>query len=267
MASVPPVSVPSPPEKILDRLRKLIEHQRSAHAIGNVAEAEAFAAKAQEILLRHKLNMTDIEFAQQEKDEPPAKHVIHGDRDLGTTRRERDAGWVQILLGAVAQANFCKMIRMAPPNRRLYGRVPGYFVLVGRKSDCDAAKALFGYLYESCVTAARNEAASVDFTESFFDFETRGTFIGAFKAGFADAIWHRLETKRSELKAAASEQALVRIDQMERRVEDKVRELFPKLGEPQARRWPANADGYLAGQKYGSAIGINAAKRLKGERA
>jgi len=37
-------------EKIIDRLRKLIRHERSAREIGNVAEAAAFAATIQALL-------------------------------------------------------------------------------------------------------------------------------------------------------------------------------------------------------------------------
>lgn len=252
----------SPTEKVLDTLRKLIEHSRSAHSIGNVAEAEAFAAKAAELLLRHKLNMTDVEFAQAEQDEPPIKEVLKH-ADLGTTHADGDATWTGVLLRAVAEANFCRSIRM--PGYRALG-LHAYDVLVGRKSDCESAKALFGYLCESCVDAARNAAthqrwrATVDVTEHF---GTRRTFISGFKVGFAQAIYRRLERKRAELKAGASEQALVRIDQMERRVEEKVRELYPEAREG-PRRLTADQDGYLAGERYGSTVGINSTKRLKG---
>jgi hypothetical protein len=46
--------------KILDKLRKLINHERSARAIGNLAEAKAFAEKIQELLDHHNLSHADI---------------------------------------------------------------------------------------------------------------------------------------------------------------------------------------------------------------
>ena len=52
-------------ENVIDKLRKIMAHAASAREIGNLAEAEAFAAKAQELLLRHKLDMTEVEFAAE----------------------------------------------------------------------------------------------------------------------------------------------------------------------------------------------------------
>lgn len=43
-------------EKILEKLRKLQAHADSAAEIGNEAEAEAFAAKVQELLTAYKIS-------------------------------------------------------------------------------------------------------------------------------------------------------------------------------------------------------------------
>ncbi len=129
---------------------------------------------------------------------------------------------------------------------------------MGRKSDCEAAKLLFVYLYESCVESARS-AGSAPWRP-----QTRRAFVSAFKVGFAHAICDRLETKRAELKAAATEHALVRIDQMERRVEEKFKELFPGARSLNNGPRAVNAEGYWAGKRYGTSIGINSTKRLKG---
>jgi hypothetical protein len=45
---------------IIETLRKLIEHEKSANMIGSFAEAEAFAAKFQELMLTHNLTMADL---------------------------------------------------------------------------------------------------------------------------------------------------------------------------------------------------------------
>jgi hypothetical protein len=49
-------------EKILDKLGKIKAHMESAQEIGNEAEAQAFAAMLQSLLLKHKLEMTDIQY-------------------------------------------------------------------------------------------------------------------------------------------------------------------------------------------------------------
>jgi Protein of unknown function (DUF2786) len=45
---------------IIETLRKLIEHEKSANAIGNFAEAEAFAEKFQKLMQAHNLTMADL---------------------------------------------------------------------------------------------------------------------------------------------------------------------------------------------------------------
>jgi hypothetical protein len=45
---------------VIDTLRKLIAHQKSAEQIGNTEEASAFAQKVQELLVKHQLEAADI---------------------------------------------------------------------------------------------------------------------------------------------------------------------------------------------------------------
>src|SRR5216683_5217426 len=94
-------------ESILSTLAKLISHEKSARSIGSVDEAEAFAAKIQALMFKHKLEMTDIEF-EQEQNEPVLSERLEEEDVIGvrreSTRRQR---WVDILVRAVARANFC----------------------------------------------------------------------------------------------------------------------------------------------------------------
>ncbi len=45
---------------IIETLRKLIEHEESANALGYFAEAEAFAEKFQKLMQAHNLTMADL---------------------------------------------------------------------------------------------------------------------------------------------------------------------------------------------------------------
>jgi hypothetical protein len=56
--------------QLIDRLQKLIAHERSSRDIGNTAEAEAFAVKIQTMLTQHKLTMSDVEFEAQDATDP-----------------------------------------------------------------------------------------------------------------------------------------------------------------------------------------------------
>jgi hypothetical protein len=88
----------------VDRLRKLIAMEGSARAIGNQAEAEAFAAKIAEQLTRHRLERSDVE-AQAEVAEPIGQTKADA-AEAGWTKQAHNAGaiaWmVQIAQGCAA---------------------------------------------------------------------------------------------------------------------------------------------------------------------
>ena len=140
-------------ESIINLLRKLIAQADGEKAVGNLAAAEAFAAKAQELLLKHKLEMSDVEFAASEADEPVLGEVIYGDDLTGKVynyTRHKSDGWISILMNACAKANFCKLLKMRAGRNAM--------TIVGRASDREAAKALFAYLSQACLEMAPREA-------------------------------------------------------------------------------------------------------------
>jgi hypothetical protein len=233
-------------ENVIDKLRKIMAHAASAREIGNLAEAEAFAAKAQELLLRHKLDMTEVEFAAEEAAEPVMSDVFSATETLDLPIKRTHDNWIGILMLACAKANFCKILKMRHSNT---------FSVVGRATDRQAATELFTYLSKACIEMAPNEA------DRNCIINQRRSYISSFKLGFASAIYHRIVHKQMELKAGAQEQGLIRIDQMEKAVEKKFKELYPytTTGAP-ARAY--NRSGFAAGKVYGQAVGINGTKRL-----
>lgn len=52
-------------EKILEKIKKLINKSESAEKIGSIKEAEAFSAKVQELLAKYNLEMSQIDFTEK----------------------------------------------------------------------------------------------------------------------------------------------------------------------------------------------------------
>lgn len=241
-------------ENVIDKLRKLMAMQESAKKIGNLAEAEAFAAKAQELLTKYKLEMTDVEYAEQEAAEPIMGEFFSARELLNLSVKKRHDNWIGILINAIAEANFCKVIRSVNSNA---------FRLVGRATDRTTTKNLFEYLSRACIEMAPQQAE-----EHFGPSPVPGmrhprerSFISSFKLGFAGAIYDRLEVKKQELRAGAPEQGLMRIDQLELAVKKTFEDLFPdRCSTAPARSY--HNEGYDAGTAYGSRVGINSTKRL-----
>ena len=233
-------------DAVIDKLRKIIAMSDSAKSIGNLAEAEAFATKAQELLLKHKLDMSDVEFSAEELNEPVLSEVLEADELLDMTHKQRQDKWIGILISAVTKANFCRALGYRRSNR---------YTVVGRASDRQAATELFQYLSKAAIEMAPREALAHG------AINTKKSFISAFKLGFASAIARRLTVKAAELKAGAQVQGLIRIDQMTRATDDKFKELFPNTQNARVTR-ARNYTGYQAGRTYGTAVGINGTKRL-----
>jgi hypothetical protein len=237
--------------QIIDLLRKLIASEKSEREIGNQAAAEAFAAKAQELLLKHKLEMTDVEFAAEEIEEPVLGEQMDASEMIGMPDKMKSDRWISVLLTGIADANFCKV---------LSGR-GNRFVVVGRASDRAATSALFIYLSQACIEMAPKHADTNGYGKRICPSALRRSFLSSFKIGFAVAIYQRLRVKKAELKAGAQVQGLIRIDQMERAVADKFKEMFPHTRNGGAISC-RNNQGYQAGKSYGGAVGINSTKRL-----
>jgi hypothetical protein len=247
-------------ERIVEKLRKLVEHERSARSIGNLEEAETFAGKIQELLLRHKLEMSDVEYRAEEEKEPVLKEFIPAEEWSRVSATLRLQSWIGILVAAVAKANFCNAVRSGKG-----------ICLLGRASDREACKLTFRYLYEIALEVAPREAQAYAMTDQFLhDRLLTGqsgavlmrTFQSGWKLGYASALYTRLEAQRGQVLAGVREQCLVRIDQLEKAVAEATKVYFPFLRKSGAVR-TKGVNGYRAGQKYGSEIGINSGKRLQ----
>ncbi len=120
-------------DNIIDKIKKLIAHERSVRSIGNTAEAETFAGRIQELLLKHKLSASDVEQESIDKDDP----VGHSTANLKTKRTKR---WMEVLASGIAASFFCKVLMLVG------GGTAVEFVFVGRETDRTAALEMFQYL-------------------------------------------------------------------------------------------------------------------------
>jgi hypothetical protein len=134
----------SPSKELLEKIAKLKAHAESAKTIGSEAEAEAFAAKVNAMLLEHKLSMTDVEMVDLEAD-PIDIHLVNlrGYPDIKRVRRRVE--WQENLAAVIADAHFCRIMVYPSTN---------YISFVGRKSDAEIAE----YMWVTMVRAAQKLA-------------------------------------------------------------------------------------------------------------
>jgi hypothetical protein len=189
---------------ITEKLSKLLAMEEGARAIGNLKEAEAFAAKVQEVLFKYNLSMSDIEVEQQERDEPVGKGRIDF---LETGTR---TAWVESLGAAAATICFCKMYVVLNSSVLFFA---------GRESDRAAAIALLGHLMgcakSVCNKEAREARQSNPFKENAHGWPGDSRIVSernkwnarwraSFLLGFGNAIYTRVMADRMVLAAESS---------------------------------------------------------------
>lgn len=139
-------------DKIKDKLGKLKAMAEGAEAIGNEAEAQAFAEMFQRLLLKHKLDMSDLDFSNMEKEEPVDRHFIDYKNYPEFEKKKTRVQWQEWLSQIVAKAHFCDILVWNRTNR---------ICIVGRKSDAVVAE----YMIITMVRAADKIA-----TKAYADF-------------------------------------------------------------------------------------------------
>ena len=191
-------------ERVVDRLKKMLRHAESAKEIGSEEEAQAFAAKIQELLSLHKIELSEVEYRKLDEVDP----VVHKLVDFGSAGipiRKRRIEWQEELALIVCQAYFCKVIVIG-------GTSNLYFA--GRGLDLEAAEKTFLYLARVARSIAEKQ-----YMKFFHECRKAGNveaargFIRSYLVGFTTRLAERYEEERQRIKAehAASGTALVRL--------------------------------------------------------
>lgn len=252
---------------VIEKLRKMIAHEQSARSIGNQAEAEAFAAKIQEMLDAHKLSMSEVDIREREENEPVNEDVIDWANITGK-RKVVKSYWHLAISKAVAEANDCARVGQQGANYLFY--------FVGRTSDREIAKILYVYfigLGEHLCEKSEKENRT-DQLKKFAETNhithlniiplvpalAKGfrawmkNYRNSWLAGFGEHVATRLRLRHAQTEAAA--EAIVHIKRDALAVQEFLKNAGPmkrvKVG-PNIK----NIDGMRAGQSTGDAVNLS----------
>lgn len=235
-------------ENVIDKLQKLINHERSARTVGNIAEAEAFAAKIAELLFAHKLTMSEVEMEAEDRDDPVSEEMIEGLR----------APWAGVLAMGVSTASFCKALQSRS----------GY-AFIGRPTDRVACIAMFRYLATMgkhlSESGLRNYKQTDQYAyESSFRPQIARTWKASFLRGYASAIYRRLESERKALTAQAQSagSSLVFIGKTEAAISQYLCQKYPHLRAGRTSSSRVHSGAYAAGKAAGSSVSLKSRAAL-----
>jgi Protein of unknown function (DUF2786) len=244
---------------IIEKLRKLIAMEQSARSIGSLAEAEAFASKVQELLSKHKLEMSEVELDEQEESDPIDWEEVRTD-DAGFKTKRGRAAWQIRIASGLALAN----------NVRLVCTRTNAVRFAGRGSDREICKILFIYLLElakeMATTASKNyrkdKLREVQNTYGGMDIGPRilNKYVREYKAswysGFGSAVEKRFNDKYKEMMSQyAQSVAVVHIKKDEKAIDE-----FLDGKIQRGRRISEgvrNQAGYDAGKASGESVNLS----------
>lgn len=248
---------------MLDKLRKLLAQQRGEEALGNIGAAALFAEKIAELLIRHKLEFSDVERAEEEETNPLCYRKVYPEQ-WGDSLLPKRVVWTEGLADIIAKAFFCRGLALLESN---------CIMLVGRDSDIEIATEVFCKVMRTGLNLC--EAAIAEAILNFRDeldaklWAFRGgneDYRYSFFSGFNNTILQRLNALRRDIEqATADSTALVRC---EKEVEDFVKDFIKPEESPleeAARR--IQRDAFIAGVEYGRSVDLSPDAAPKNNRA
>jgi hypothetical protein len=218
-------------EKIIDRLRKLIRHEKSAKDIGSQAEAEAFAARIQLLLDEHNLSLSEIDIEEQTS-------TI----ELERTDINIRSHWRSCLLNVISLSNGVKCITS-----------DGRAILVGSDTDRLIVAELFDYFAELGSAMATTAVNRYRREYGYVDRVYRNSFL----KGYSRSLCSRIrEAHESSLANAQQSTALIYIGNKLVAAEKLAEDILGGLRKARVAKSTVHAHAYRAGQSAGESVAL-----------
>lgn len=178
--------------KIIEKLKKLIRHEQSVRAIGNVGEAKNFAAKIQELLDAHNLSMSQIDIDEAQSS-----------MNRSTDGQQAIHEWQKIFINNLAELNGCQCVFQRSS-----------ISLVGSEEDRLIVFEIYRYFEKLARDFAENNLKEWKLTAEYNRKRKKlhhsKLFKKSFLLGFVRALLYRFKERHAAAKRAASnEQAII----------------------------------------------------------
>lgn len=249
---------------LLEKLAKMKAHAASAKEIGNDAEAEAFAAKLQQLLMKHKLSLSDVDYAREMKEEQIVENHVATKRDAKGKRVYADAPdvevrkvrvyWIETLAAVVARAYSCS-IMVIPRSSAV--------VFVGHTSNVAIAEYLFVVLLR-----AAESLSWLAYGKYYNDQRRPGgdvTLARGYRTSWLTSFVHRIAQRMNEERekierefrdsGSNSTTALARVDKEALAVKQYL-DKYEEKAAPVSGRDNWNDDGWRDGKRAADAMNL-----------
>jgi hypothetical protein len=215
-------------DKWLERVRKLLALAEDPAA--TLAEAEAFTAKANELMARHSIDEALLAATQPDKKVKPEVRTIKTSAPFAREKRQ--------LLGWIAQAFGCKSVLFS-------GNNGGSVSIVGFTSDIERAEILYTSLLVQQASALAREYIPYGVNKA--------AYKRSWLHGYAVAVYARLAAaeRRVQNEAKTTPGTDLVLADRKTMVEATYAEMFPGIGKGRRRNLSGTGgqDGRAAGRR------------------
>ena len=233
-------------KKIIDKIIKLMEKADSAKEIGSLAEAEAFAAKAQKLLAEYNLTKADLTKEEQAAEiidiEMPSKVPGIGGRTSFN------------IMAVVARFNWCQAYT--------YGKAKdNKMIIIGSPENIEVCQ----YIHSQLVLAFIS-IGNVEYKKYKEDFEPYmnpktgkpigfDTYMRTFFRGAADGLYKKLSDERKEFEEAHKDStAIIRTNEVV--IKDYVAAKWGGTGRGRRTSYDNSSGAYSKGVEAGKKVSI-----------
>ncbi len=197
VAAIPerPFDRPMDKESLMRRIKKLHEQAKNAKQIGSAEEAAAFAAMVQRLLIRHKIDISDVESVDlTDSDNYVVEEEVIDLQSVGIPQARKRCAWLERLAGVIAEHHNCQHL-VCPGTNKLW--------MVGTESS----RAVAIYLLQTIVPQLKKATESAYRKARYQGHSTDG-FRESFRRGYICCIRDRLEKMRVQMMNELVEEAL-----------------------------------------------------------
>jgi hypothetical protein len=199
--------------KFADRMRKIQGLLKKAESTEFEAEADAFMAKAHEIMADMAIDEAQVREAMTEAERAHTKRPIQVDFEYSTT--DSNARGKRNLLFGIARASRVQMINRSDWSGRGVAKRMGiadnvasqWVSFVGYEEDIERVKILYASLL-----IQSQRFGMIDFRTKNYEGLKQSRFLTAYMVGFADTIRRRLQELNREAFVGETNALIVRTD-------------------------------------------------------
>jgi hypothetical protein len=221
------------------------------------AEAAEAAAKAQQLLFKANLELSDVELLEDRHADPLADY---GQEDVELLARGKfNVNWHRILLSGIARNNFCRIV-VTTARRRFKGErvaekkcAPEKCAVIGRPHNVEFVRWLYTH-----VAVQIREMSLVAMREHCFETlpARQGAWARTFCFAAVTTVLQRLaEQRKQDEQATASSTALVHVT--DAHLKAAVTKFFPRLSKGSAYSLGSNGTAARHGAEAGRRVSIN----------